>query len=64
MGLAVAVAPLAIATVGLMVDSQYLETYHWLVYFSAPIGIPITLIATFAALVLTVRKRIRERRSD
>ncbi len=54
-GLLIAASPLAVAFVGLALDNQYLMTYHWLAYFSIPIGLPITLIAGLAATVMTVK---------
>jgi hypothetical protein len=47
-----AVAPFAIALVGLALNNQYLETYHWLVYFSAPIGLSVAVIAALAAIAI------------
>ena len=64
-GLLIAAGPFAVALVGLALDSQYLMTYHWLVYFSAPVGLPITLVAGLAAAVMTVRDLSKgEEKSD
>ena len=56
-GLLIAAGPFAVALAGLALDSQYLMTYHWLVYFSAPVGLPITLIAGLAAAVMTIKDK-------
>ena len=58
-GLLIAAAPFAVALVGLALDNQYLMTYHWLVYFSVPVGLPRPLFACLAAGVMTVRDRSR-----
>ncbi len=54
-GILLALSPLAVALVGLVFNSQYLMTYHWVLYFSVPAGLPITVIAALAATVMTVR---------
>ena len=56
-GLLIAAGPLAVALAGLALDSQYLMTYHWAVYFSVPVGLPITLIAGLAAVVMTIKDK-------
>ncbi len=37
-GVVLALAPLAVALVGLALNNSYLATYHWLLYFSVPLG--------------------------
>ena len=45
--------------------APYLMTYHWLVYFSAPVGLPFTLVGGLAAAVMTVRDLSKgEEKSD
>jgi hypothetical protein len=56
-GILIALAPLVPAFFGLMLDSPYLQTYHWLLYFSVPIGLPVTIIASLAALVVIIKNR-------
>lgn len=60
-GLVLALSPLTIALVGLIFNSQYLMTYHWVLYYSVPIGLPITLVAGLAALVMTLRDGMKAR---
>ena len=50
-----ALSPLAVAVVGLTLNNQHLMTYHWVLYFSVPAGLPITVIAALAATVMSVR---------
>lgn len=54
-GILLALSPLGVALAGLAINSQYLMTYHWLLYFSVPVGLPIAVIAALAAAVMTVR---------
>ena len=54
-GILLALSPLAVALVGLVFNNQYLMTYHWVLYFSVPVGLPIAVIAALAAAVMTVR---------
>jgi len=54
-GVLIAIAPIIIALVGLAFDSMYLQTYHWLAYFSVPVGLPITLFSGIAATFMTIR---------
>jgi hypothetical protein len=63
-GILIALAPLIPAFLGLMVNSQYLQTYHWYLYFSVPLGLPITLIAGAVALVMTVKGRLKNRKEQ
>ena len=53
-GIVMALGPLAVALVGLALESQYLMTYHWLLYFSVPVGVPIAVIAGLAALIMAL----------
>ncbi len=50
-----ALSPLAVALVGLALNNQYLMTYNWLLYFSVPVGLPITVIAGLAAAAMSIR---------
>ncbi len=54
-----ALAPLAIALLGLAADSAYLQTYHWLLFYSLPLGAPLAIIAVIVAAILTLRSRSR-----
>lgn len=54
-GVLLALSPLAPALAGLALNNQYLATYHWLLYFSVPVGLPIAVIAGLVATVKTVR---------
>jgi len=56
-GLVLAISPLIPAFIGLVFENQYLATYHWLLYFSLPIGLAITVTAGVAALVVSWRGR-------
>ena len=53
-GLALAAAPIAIASVGLLLHDRDLQTYHWLTLVTAPVGLPVAVVAGLAALVRTV----------
>lgn len=54
-GISLALAPLIIALFGLLMESSYLQAYHWYLYFSVPVGLPIALLAGLAALVIKLR---------
>ena len=54
-GVLLALSPLGVALVGLAINSQYLMTFHWLLYFSVPAGLPIAVTAGAMAAVMTVR---------
>ncbi len=54
-GVVLALSALAVALVGLALNNQYLMTYHWLLYFSVPVGLPVAVIAGLAATVMSVR---------
>jgi hypothetical protein len=56
-GILIALAPLVPAFLGLLFDSQLLKAYHWYLYFSVSLGLPITLIAGIAALIMTIKER-------
>jgi uncharacterized integral membrane protein len=54
-GFLIAVGPLLIAVYGAMTNDRDLMVYHWFVFYTAPVGLPIMLLAGIAALVLTIR---------
>jgi hypothetical protein len=57
-GLLITISPFAIALAGLALNSQYLMTYHWLVYFTAPVGLMITLVSALVAAGMMVREHL------
>ncbi len=52
-----AVLPLLIALVGLAVDSMYLQTYHWLLFYSVPAGLLIAAPSGVVAIGLYMKGR-------
>lgn len=62
--LLLSVSPLAVAFLGLALENQYLATYHWLLYFSIPLGLPIAVIGAIIAMVMTFRDKSKPRRGE
>ena len=50
------ILPLLVAFIGLFFESKYLMTYHWFLYITGPIGLPIFFLSLLIAVIKTIKE--------
>ncbi|MEG3619828.1 hypothetical protein V5T82_15285 [Magnetovibrio sp. PR-2] len=63
-GFAIAISPLVIALIGMAVGSMELQTYHWLLYMSVPLGGGISILSVVTGVVLIIVETVKGQSHD
>ena len=57
---ALSLSPLIPALLGLALNNDTLQTYHWLLLATLPVGLPLGGVALLGALVLWILAKVKE----